>query len=44
LLRFALEGVFEWPQIRRYDKFVADWEEYFRSTGSKMPGGIEMSS
>jgi hypothetical protein len=43
LLGFVLEGVFEWPQIRRYDKFVADWEEYFRSTGSK-PGGIEMSS
>jgi hypothetical protein len=41
LLRFALDGVFEWPHIRRYDKFVADWEEYFRSTGLKVPDEIE---
>jgi hypothetical protein len=41
LLRFALDGVFDWQQIPRYNKFVADWEEYFRSTGLKALDEVE---
>jgi len=44
LARFALYGFSDSQDWKRYDKFVADWDEYFKSTGLKAEEDVKVNA